>query len=300
MPLGPRTVRNRMQQEPVTPLLIGFMEGYRKRLYRSSPVTSCLVHTSFFELTGLGSFRATGATAGPWSPDAQHGGPPSALAARELERHEADDNMRLARVGVDILRPVPVGTLTARTRTLRPGKRVALLQTVIEAAGQEVLIARGWRIAKNAGAPAIGITGSVPPIPATGETPRFPGGNTGGYLAEIEWRFEAGNFDEPGPCQVWARPRIPLLPGEQLSPMSRALLLADSGNGISMALDPRAYLFINVDLTVVLQRDPVGEWLLLDAVTTMGGTGTGLAETRLSDASGEVGVGVQSLLVSPR
>jgi len=82
--------------------------------------------------------------------------------------------------------------------------------------------------------------------------------------------------------------------------MSRALLLADSGNGVSMALDPRAYIFINVDLTVILHRDPVGEWLLLDAVTTMGGTGTGLAETRLSDSEGAVGVGAQTLLVSPR
>ena len=177
---------------------------------------------------------------------------------------------------------------------------MALLQTVLESSGQEVLVARGWRIARDASVPLIGKNGGVPAIPAAAKAPRFPGTDAGGYLAEIEWRFEAGNFDEPGPCQVCARPRITLLPGEDISPMSRALLLADSGNGISMALDPRAYLFINVDLTVVLQRDPVGEWLLMDAVTTMGGTGTGLAETRLSDTSGEVGIGVQSLLVSPR
>ena len=264
------------------------------------PVTSGFVHASFFEPAGPGSFVATGATAGPWSADAQHGGPPSALAARELERHEPDENMRLARVAVDILRPVPLGPLTTQTRTLRPGKRVALLETVLESDGQPVIVARGWRIAKLAGAPVVTRATVAPEIPAAAKEPRFPGGNVDGYLSHIEWRFEAGNFDELGPCKTWARPRIPLLPGEQTSPMSRTLLLADSGSGVSMALDPRTYIFINVDLTVILHRDPAGEWLLLDAETTMDGTGTGLAETRLSDSDGEVGTGVQTLLVSPR
>ncbi len=136
----------------------------------------------------------------------------------------------------------------------------------LESAGQEVLVARGWRIAKDISVPVIGRKASAyRQSRRQRKPPRFPGGNTDGYLAEIEWRFESGNFDEPGPCQVWARPRIPLLPGEELAPMSRSLLLADSGSGISMALDPRAYIFINVDLTVILQRDPVGEWLLMDA-----------------------------------
>jgi len=264
------------------------------------PVTSRFVHASFFEPAGPASFIATRATAGPWSADAQHGGPPSALAARELERHEPDENMRLARVAVDILRPVPVGPLTASTRTLRPGKRVALLETVLESGGQAVLVARGWRIAKLAEGPVVKRAAAATEIPAAAKAPRFPGGNVDGYLSHIEWRFEAGNFDEPGPCKTWARPRIPLLPGEESSPMSRTLLLADSGSGVSMALDPRAHIFINVDLTVILHRDPAGEWLLLDAVTTMDGTGTGMAETRLYDTAGEVGAGVQTLLVSPR
>jgi len=208
--------------------------------------------------------------------------------------------MRLARVAVDILRPVPVGPLTASTRTLRPGKRVALLETVLKSDGQPVLVARGWRLTKLAGGPVVTRTAPPPEIPAAAKPPRFPGGNVEGYLTHTEWRFETGNFDEPGPCKTWARPRIPLLPGEEISPMSRTLLLADSGNGVSMVLDPRSYIFINVDLNVVLHRDPAGEWLLLDAVTTMDGTGTGLAQTTLSDSAGEVGIGVQTLLVSPR
>jgi hypothetical protein len=258
------------------------------------------VYQSFFEIAGPGSFVATAATAGPWSPDAQHGGPPSALAARELDRHEPDENMRLARVAVDILGPVPVGPFTARTRMLRPGKRVALLETVLESGGRPVLVARGWRIAKLPGAPVVSRDAAAPELPAAAKTPRFPGGHVDGYLTQIEWRFEAGNFDEPGPCKTWARPLIPLLPGEDASAMSRVLLLADSGSGVSMALDPRADIFINVDLTVILHRDPVGEWLQLDALTAMGGTGTGLAETRLSDSAGEIGIGVQTLLVAPR
>jgi hypothetical protein len=208
--------------------------------------------------------------------------------------------MRLARVAIDILRPVPVGELTARTRMLRPGKRVALLETVLESAGQDVLYARGWRIASLHDGPVVVKDAPLASLPEAGRSASFPGGHLEGYLSHIEWRFDDGNFDEPGPCRAWGRPLIPLLPGEELAPMSRTLLLADTGSGISMAIDPRHFIFINVDLTVILQRDPAGEWIMLDSETSMGGNGTGLAETQLSDTNGVVGTGVQTLLVSPR
>jgi hypothetical protein len=258
------------------------------------------VHTVFFEPDGTGSYRATAATAGPWSAQSQHGGPPSALAAREMQLHEPDDGMRLARVAVDILRPVPVATVTLRTRTLRPGRRVALLETVMESGGQEVLIARGWRIARSPEVPVIGDGVEPPEIPEDESAPSFAGsGYLDGYLSVIDWRFVSGGLDTQGPCQAWARSRIPLLAGEDMTPMCRTLLLADSGSGISMTLDPGKFLFINVDLTVVLQRDPEGDWLLLDSVTTMGGQGTGQAHTRLSDQASVVGTGLQTLLVAP-
>jgi Thioesterase-like superfamily len=264
-------------------------------------VTSGLVHTSFFEQGVPGTFRATPATAGPWSPQAQHGGPPSALAVRELERHEPDEGMRLARVAVDILRPVPVGTVTVSTRTVRPGKRVALVEAVMNSGGQEVLHARAWRIARSDGVPAIARKEAAPAIPDAPTTmPTFHGMYVDGYVSAIDWRFVSGGFDQLGPCMAWGRPRIPLLPGEDLSPMARALLVADSGSGVSAALDPAKFTFINVDLTVVLQRDPVGDWLLLDALTTMGGNGTGLCESLLYDGTGVVGTAAQTLLVAPR
>lgn len=260
------------------------------------------MHSVFFEPAGTGTFVATPATAGPWSAQAQHGGPPSALAARALELHEPDEGQRLARVAVDILRPVPLGKIAVRTRTVRPGRRVALLEAVLEADGQEVMHARGWRIAISDGqVPAVGTGPAPPPIPDERSLSSLRGAHTAGYLEAMDFRFVAGDgFRTLGPAVVWGRPQIPLIPDEEPSPMSRALLIADSGSGVSATLDPVDFLFINVDLTVILSRDPVGEWLLLDAATTIGEQGTGLAETTISDVQAPCGTALQTLLVAPR
>jgi hypothetical protein len=260
------------------------------------------VHSVFFEPAGTNVFVATPATAGPWSAQSQHGGPPSALAARAIERHEPGEGQRLARVAVDILRPVPVGKITVSTRMVRPGRRVALLEAVLESDGQEVLHARGWRLAIPDGqVPAIGPDSPPPPVPGEQPPPDFPGGHMTGYLHAVDWRYVAGGgFETPGPAIVWGRPKIPLLPDEELSPMCRTLLIADSGSGVSATLDPLRFLFINVDLTVVLTRDPVGEWVLLDSVSTIGARGTGLAETTISDVHAVCGTALQTLLVAPR
>jgi Thioesterase-like superfamily len=262
------------------------------------------VHSVFYEAGGDGTFVATPATIGPWSPDAQHGGPPSALAARLIEAHQPAGNQRLASVTVDILRPVPIGRLTATTRTVRPGQRVALLETVLEAGGQEVLRARGWRIAVPEVPHDIKLSDDqeAPPIPEsrplTGSL--WSGALTEGYLSAMDWRYVAGGFDRRGPAAAWVRPLIPLLPGEETSPMCRALLAADSGNGLSSELDPAEYMFVNVDLKVVLHRDPDGEWLFLDAATALGTKGSALAVSTLADQAGLCGQGTQTLVVAAR
>jgi hypothetical protein len=289
------------------------------------------VDSAFYEPAGQDTYVATAATIGPWFHDAQHGGPPSALAARALERHEPDERQRLARVAVDILRPIPVGKLAVRTRMVRPGRRITLAEAVMEADGQEVLHARGWRIERSAGeVPEIVDGASAGGLPVTGdaEAPSIFTREPEGYLASIEWRFLQqeshdgaawGTLDRPEPPRIavapevqdtharyaqvraaWTRPRIPLLPDEQPSAMSRALLVADSGSGVGAALPAADFVFINVDVTVVLPRDPVGEWLLLEAATAVGSDGTGLAMTRLSDQTRPCGRAWQTLLIAPR
>jgi acyl-Coa thioesterase superfamily protein len=78
------------------------------------------------------------------------------------------------------------------------------------------------------------------------------------------------------------------------------MIVADVGNGVSATLDYRRFLFINVDLTVHLERMPAGEWICVDAVTLPQPNGVGTAESVLSDREGRIGRAVQTLLVSGR
>ena len=67
-------------------------------------------------------------------------------------------------------------------------------------------------------------------------------------------------------------------------------------------LDPSAWLFPNLDLTVHLHRDPVGgpgHWVGFDTLVTIGSSGVGLTTSTLHDERGPVGRAEQILTVRP-
>ena len=59
-------------------------------------------------------------------------------------------------------------------------------------------------------------------------------------------------------------------------------------------------MFINADLTLYVEREPVGEWICLDSQTRIASGGVGIAESVLYDERGRVGRATQALLVAPR
>ena len=255
--------------------------------------------TAFYVPTGDGRFESTAATAGPWSADAQHGGPPSALLARAFERLEPDSGQRLARLTVEILRPVPVRPVTVTARVVRPGRRVALLEGSLRIDGEDYLLARAWRIARPATpTPAGGARAGSPPLPASAPPAAWDGAFTDGYLRAVEVRQTSGVFAGAGRGGAWFRARIPLVEGEEPSAFQRAALVADSGSGVSQGVDHHRWLAINVELTLSLHRDPRGEWIHLDASTAVGAEGTGRTDTVLGDPEGEFGRALQTLLVA--
>jgi hypothetical protein len=254
---------------------------------------------AFFEDRGDGTFRASPHTTGPWDPRSQHAGPPSALLGRAIERFDPREDVVVGRVTVEILGAIPVGEVTVTARMERPGRSVELVSASMSADGREVARASAWRVRRTEGA-SVPTRLPVPPALAEGTAQPDPEGWVEGYLQAMEWRWAVGYFAEPGPATVWGRMRHPLVDGEEPSPLQRALIIADSGNGISAELDPRHWWFINPELTLHLHREPRGEWVCLDAQTHVSDGGVGLATSVLSDAHGPIGVGAQSLLVAPR
>jgi acyl-Coa thioesterase superfamily protein/acyl-CoA thioesterase superfamily protein len=255
---------------------------------------------SFYLPLGDGRWQATVHTTGPWDARAQHGGPPSALLGRAIQRCQPRDDMIIARFTCEILGAIPVGELTVQARLARPGRSVEYLEAVASAGGRDVARASAWRVLRTSSETVRPDDDPPPALPAGQAIGPPPGGWVDGYLSAVEWRPVHGQFSEPGPATVWTRLRYPLVPGEEPGPLERVLAVADSGNGISSQLDIAKWLFINPELTVHLHREAAGEWICLDAQTAVSPGGAGLASSVLSDFDGTVGIGAQSLLVAPR
>lgn len=104
-----------------------------------------LVPEAIFERHG-DLFLSTEAPIGPWSREAQHGGPPTMLIARAVERVEAAQPMSVVRLSVELLPLVPVTPLRVSARLVQPGRRADRVEATLHAGEVEVARALALRI----------------------------------------------------------------------------------------------------------------------------------------------------------
>ncbi len=237
-------------------------------------------------------------TAGPWSPDAQHGGAPAAVLAGAIESAQSEFEMLLTRVTIDLLRPVPLKPLRVETEIVRPGRRVQLVSATMHEGDQEVARALGLKIRVADLDLPFATAEERLPGPESGR-PVVLFDDPGAFAAEaMEIRMLEGDFSEPGPGKAWLRLRIPLMEGRETTGVERVAAAADFGNGVSnLTGDISEWVFINPDLEVRMTRPPSGEWVYLDSSTQVHPTGTGLAHSVIGDEMGLLGVAAQSLYV---
>src|SRR2546427_4680973 len=215
-----------------------------------------------------------------------------------MERTEAREVAMVVRAPCEILKPVPLAPLKLSTRVLSAGRSVQLIGGVLSSGGAEVL--RGQVVRMRLAEMPFDEPPLPPPPPGPDQgkpSPFFPTGQDVGYHTGMEGSFVRGGFLEQGQAIAWLRMRHPLVAGEPVAPLARVLIAADSGNGVSSVLDFRRFIFINPDLTANLHRYPEGEWVCLEAETTVSRRGVGLAVSVLHDLRGPIGRASQSLLV---
>ncbi|TFV67775.1 UNVERIFIED_ORG: thioesterase family protein [Bacillus sp. AZ43] len=250
-------------------------------------------------------FLATALTIGPWDTGLQHAGPPAALLLREAERAGAISGGQTVRLAYDIFAPVPVGPVRVRSSVVRPGRRIELVETVLSSGDDDRPLMRlsAWRMRTRTDGPAASEAPRHPaaamPEDSRAEEPAFFSTDVA-YHRAMEWRFPTGSFNSPGPASAWTRPGCALVAGEPITPLQHLLVMTDAASGISAELDWTTATFANVDLLVSLHRQPRGEWLGMDAVTTLGDGGAAQCTAVLFDAEGAIGRSAQALFVEPR
>lgn len=245
---------------------------------------------------------------GPWDAQAQHGGVPAALAVAQAEQAmaEREGDWLLRRLSLELPRPVPMETI-AVTTAVTGGRSVQRVRvTMHDSRGREV--ASALVLLQRAGEvdmPALGAAQPCPSVPAPEACPtpvRFGGmpDTPAFHTSGLDILLAGGNAAAPGPATAWFRAVRPLIAGRPNSAAMLACAASDFGNGLSWETPFEDYVFVNSDLTVLLERAPVGDWVGLDARTRVAPDGSGIAQSQLFDQHGHFGHAFQNLLVFAR
>lgn len=261
--------------------------------------TELAVGDFFYEPLGDGRYRSTVHAQGAWNAHEQHMAPATGIIAHELELFQPRPDMRMAKVGLDILGIIHGGEFEVRTRLVRPGRTIELLEAELSCAGRTAIVARAWRL-KTQDSASVAAFEDHPVShperlqPWDGMSP-WPGG----YIEQLDFRVEPGH--RPGRGVVWLRTPHPMVAGAETSDLVRLLGLVDTANGVAPRVEPgpASWMFPNVDLQIHMHRRPVGEWLGLQAQQTYGNDGVGLTSAVLHDVVGPFGRSEQILTVRP-
>ncbi|HZA77281.1 MAG TPA: acyl-CoA thioesterase domain-containing protein [Acidimicrobiales bacterium] len=257
-------------------------------------------------------FIPTVLTQGPWRHDLQFGGAAAALLTCVVERVPTLAPMQVARITVDLLRPVPVAPLRAPARVVREGKRIQVVEAVLHHEDVEVArcVALRLRIGDlgdlelPAGAPAA----ALPGVRAAPGRDVYRNREIPGIGRAVEFRLPdegSGAFADP----TWVRLLVPILAGDDRdggdgaaagaggSAVARMALAADFVSGFGHPVTSVPLTGINADISLHVVRPPCDEWLCLAGTGWTSRAGIGHAQATISDTAGVAASATLSRLV---
>lgn len=246
-------------------------------------------------------FKPTSHTRGPWHEDHCHAGPPTAVIARSIE--QLNPQQKLVRLTVNFIRPIPFAGFRIKADITRQGRIVTTSAAqLIDSNDKICATAVALQMTEqekysmpthqtNFGLHSAATLGKFPIQKTLHDKPSFKGDG-------VQVKYPDGQSHTPGPTTAWMK-TVALLPDETPSAFQRICPLADCGNAFGRNAEPWEVNFMNPDLTVLLHRDPIGDWLGSSSTGYWEDNGIGMADAQLFDESGSVGRALQTLLLQP-
>ncbi len=247
---------------------------------------------------------ATPLARGPWDAGMLHGGAVCGLVGWAVEG-VAPPGLQLARLTVELWRPVDLAPVTVRARVARGGRRLAVVDATVSAGDTTLVRASSTWVAPQPGDATTTFAGGAavpPPLPGTTVDPAAGGFDyprPGFNCDAVELRSVHGDTESPGPAVLWARVRRPVVAGSPRTPLQTVATLSDLVAAVGWDWGPGGVAMINPDVTLQLHRVPDGEWVCVDAAARINGAAVGWCGGTLADAHGVFGHVLQSQTASP-
>jgi Acyl-CoA thioesterase N-terminal domain/Acyl-CoA thioesterase C-terminal domain len=238
-----------------------------------------------------------------WGDDQIHGVALSGAMARSLENAVADlgrDDLRPARYSLDLFRPARKQPCVLTSRIVREGRRLCLVDTVVEQHGEPVARASGLFLKPSEPAPGAvwepQIDLSPPPleIAPVSEEPRVPLFSS----EQIGWTTSFGDHQNGERKMTW-QTGVPVVPGEDPSPFVSAASIADATSMVTN-WGSHGVEHINADITLTLARLPVSREVGLAAVDRISAEGIAIGTATVFDRQGRLGTATVSALANTK
>lgn len=242
-------------------------------------------------------YQSTIHAQGAWNEHEQHMAPATGIICAELEQFSPRDDVRIGRISLDIFGLIAAGEFSIRTKVIRGGKTIELLESEMIAQGKICIVARTWRMMTNNSQNVAGLEdqniGTPENLPIWQEIRQWPGG----YIQSIEARTEQRR---QGAGIVWLSNVLDMVEGQETTAFVKLMGMVDTANGIvARQKPPFKWGFPNLDLQIHLYRLPQGRWLGLETVQQYGEDGIGLTSSVLHDVHGPFGRSEQILTLRP-
>lgn len=250
----------------------------------------------------IAHYQPTQHAQGAWNEKEQHMASATGVLTAELSQFTPQDNMRIARISLDILGLIPLDDFTITTRCIRPGKTITLIEAVMCSRGRDCIIARAWRLLTQDTSAIAGLEDhhaahQPEQLPEWGGMKCWPGG----FIESVRLVSEADR--RPGKGMVWITTDVEMVAGEATDDLAHLMGLVDTANGVvprlGVGLANTDWMFPNTDLQIHMYRSPQGRWLGIEAVQQYGADGIGLTSAVLHDVQGPFGRSEQILTIRP-